>query len=214
MDWAGLALERATKTRLNDYMQKNIFQPLGLEDINMFPTASMKKRLVNLHQRGTDEKLSIRDHLHRRALAVKSQEAKDLIFHSGGAGLFATPKDYGSMFSMYPLRHPRLNSVSADILRNHHRPPQQRHMPPHRGDDPKQGHCRPDVHEPNPRASGIWPPGTSGGQACARQSDPSALSQWWWATRLGAQLHDNGRHDRAVRGNSLVDWAGECVLVG
>lgn len=100
LDWAGLALERATKTRLNDYMQKNIFQPLGLENINMFPTPSMKERLVHLHQRGADGKLTRRDHLHRRALAVESKEAKDLIFHSGGAGLFATTADYGRIISV------------------------------------------------------------------------------------------------------------------
>jgi CubicO group peptidase (beta-lactamase class C family) len=100
IDWAGLALERATKTPLNDYLHKNIFEPLGLKNISMTPTQSMKDRLVHLHQRDADGKLSRRDHLQRRALAVESQEAKDLLFHSAGAGLFATPSDYGRMLTV------------------------------------------------------------------------------------------------------------------
>jgi CubicO group peptidase (beta-lactamase class C family) len=46
IDWAGIVLERATKTTLNDWIQKNIMQPLGLKNVNMLPTAEMKKELA------------------------------------------------------------------------------------------------------------------------------------------------------------------------
>lgn len=46
IDWAGIVLERATKTSLNDHIQKNIMEPLGLKNINMLPTPEMKKQLA------------------------------------------------------------------------------------------------------------------------------------------------------------------------
>lgn len=46
IDWAGILLERATKMSLNDHIQKNIMQPLGLQNINMLPTPEMKKQLA------------------------------------------------------------------------------------------------------------------------------------------------------------------------
>lgn len=189
LDWAGLALERATKTRLNDYMQKNIFQPLGLENINMFPTPSMKERLVHLHQRGADGKLTRRDHLHRRVLAVESKEAKDLIFQSGGAGLFSTTADYGSKHQI-PCPKP---STGISILhepltrpRNHLGPPQRWHMPRHRRDHSEQRDSRPDVHQSDIAAPRVRPPGHPRGQANAHQPDPGALPQRRRAAGLGS----------------------------
>lgn len=46
IDWAGIVLERATKMSLNDHIQKNIVEPLGLKNINMLPTPDMKKQLA------------------------------------------------------------------------------------------------------------------------------------------------------------------------
>ena len=41
IDYAGLCLERVTGLSLNDYFQKNIFQPMGVKYINMFPGPDM-----------------------------------------------------------------------------------------------------------------------------------------------------------------------------
>lgn len=94
MDWAGVVLERATGKKLNEYIQENICKPLGLEQLTMFPTEQMKKHLVYMHQRGTDGKLSRRDHLQRRNLTATTAEQQTAIFNSGGAGMFAKPQDY------------------------------------------------------------------------------------------------------------------------
>jgi CubicO group peptidase (beta-lactamase class C family) len=51
IDWAGQLVERASGLRLNDYFQKHIFEPMGLKNINMFPTESMKKDLAYMHAR-------------------------------------------------------------------------------------------------------------------------------------------------------------------
>ncbi|KNG46629.1 beta-lactamase-like protein [Stemphylium lycopersici] len=98
IDFAGLALERVTNLSLNDYCHKNIFEPLGLKNISMFPNDGMKKRLANMNQRTHDGKLIGRDHLLRKPLFVESNEVKDVL-NSGGAGAFSTPSDYAQIIA-------------------------------------------------------------------------------------------------------------------
>lgn len=87
-------LERKTGASLNDYIQKNICQPLGLENVNMFPTPSMKANLAHMHQKTKDGRLVPRQHLNRRPLEISTREEIDACFHSGGAGMFAKPQEY------------------------------------------------------------------------------------------------------------------------
>ncbi|KAF2007322.1 beta-lactamase/transpeptidase-like protein [Amniculicola lignicola CBS 123094] len=94
VDWAGIILERVTGTKLNDYFQKHIFEPLGIKDTTMFPTNKMRENLAYMHQRSTDGKIQERDHIMRRAFWQESKEQQDRFFHSGGAGLFSKPKEY------------------------------------------------------------------------------------------------------------------------
>lgn len=100
IDWAGIVLERATGVKLNDWIQQQIMQPLGLHNINMFPTPAMKKELAYMHQRwssggGAEE----RDHIYREPLLAETEEQKARIFHSGGAGAFARPTEYCQVLS-------------------------------------------------------------------------------------------------------------------
>lgn len=94
IDWAGIALERAAHTSLNDYLHANIFQPLGLKDISMIPTKEMKSKLAYMNQRNTDGSLISRDPLLRRHLVVEAEQEISSCFNSGGAGCFAKPQDY------------------------------------------------------------------------------------------------------------------------
>ncbi|QDS77404.1 hypothetical protein FKW77_006281 [Venturia effusa] len=94
IDWAGIALERATHTSLNEYLHTNIFQPLELTDISMFPTKSMKSKLAYMNHRSPDGSLISRDHLLRRPLVVGNEQEISSCFNSGGAGCFAKPQDY------------------------------------------------------------------------------------------------------------------------
>ncbi|KAF2721836.1 beta-lactamase/transpeptidase-like protein [Polychaeton citri CBS 116435] len=96
IDWAGLVLERATGIGLNDWIQQKIMQPLGLENINMFPTPQMKKHLAYMHQRwpGSDGKCEERDHLYRDPLIAETDQDRARVFNSGGAGCFAKPSEY------------------------------------------------------------------------------------------------------------------------
>jgi len=51
IDWAGIALERVTGLSLNEYLMKNVFGPLGLKEITMFPSAAMKKKIAYMNAR-------------------------------------------------------------------------------------------------------------------------------------------------------------------
>ncbi|KAL5317604.1 hypothetical protein ACEPPN_014700 [Leptodophora sp. 'Broadleaf-Isolate-01'] len=99
IDWAGIALERVTEISLNDFLHENIFKPLGLQDISMIPTKSMKSKLAFMNQRNHDGSLITRDHLLRRPLVVESAEDVSSCFNSGGAGCFAKPRDYCQILS-------------------------------------------------------------------------------------------------------------------
>ena len=79
---------------LNDYMQTYIFEPLGLENISMFPTESMKANLAHFQFRNADGTLSLYDHVNRRPLIVTSGAEKKTCLNSGGAGCFANPREY------------------------------------------------------------------------------------------------------------------------
>lgn len=94
IDWAGICLERATNMSLNDYFQRNIFQPLDIKNISMFPSAEMKAKLAYMNARTADGQLHPRDHLLRRPLIVETKEDIASCTNSGGAGAFALPREY------------------------------------------------------------------------------------------------------------------------
>ncbi|KAJ5958396.1 Beta-lactamase-like protein [Penicillium vulpinum] len=96
IDWAGMVLERATGLKLNDYLTKNIFVPLGIKDISMVPSKDMRQRLAYMNSRSPDGTLAPRDHLLRAPLVVDLENDAEVarIFNSGGAGIFAKPQEY------------------------------------------------------------------------------------------------------------------------
>lgn len=95
IDWAGTIVERVSGISLNDYFQKQIFQPLGIKDIDMFPSPSMKDKLAHMHQRTSDGKIFQRNHLQRLPLTVAGDDVAK-IYNSAGAGCFAKPVEYCS----------------------------------------------------------------------------------------------------------------------
>lgn len=94
MDWAGVAVERVTGMKLGDYMQRHIFIPLGIRDLTMTPSLEMRERFVGMWQRDQEGNLSPRTSLLSRPLGADAADS----FHSGGAGLFGSTREFGSMF--------------------------------------------------------------------------------------------------------------------
>ena len=91
MDWAGVIVERATGLKLNDYMTRHIFEPLGIQDLTMNPSADMKSRLAGLWQRDSEGTLSPREYL-----LPTPRMGEDTFFQSGGAGLFGSLQEFSS----------------------------------------------------------------------------------------------------------------------
>ena len=93
MDWAGIAVERATQTKLGDYMQKYIFEPSGIKDMSFIPSKDMKARLAGFWHRDGKDRLSQRQYPLSRPLVP---DATSDMFQSGGAGLWGTTREYSS----------------------------------------------------------------------------------------------------------------------
>jgi CubicO group peptidase (beta-lactamase class C family) len=89
-----------TGKTLNDYMHANIFKPLGLDNISMIPTASMRSKMAYMHARQHDGSLRQRDHLQRLPIVVDLEDKAAIgkVFNSGGAGLYAKPQEYARTF--------------------------------------------------------------------------------------------------------------------
>ncbi|CRK28902.1 hypothetical protein BN1708_015380, partial [Verticillium longisporum] len=118
IDWAGIALERRTGDTLNNYLQKHVFQPLGLKNISMFPNEDMRAKLAHMHARDPDGTLRPRDHLLRRPLVVDLGNDKEIasVFNSGGAGLFAKPQEYTKVLAVL-LNNGTCPITGSQILR-------------------------------------------------------------------------------------------------
>ncbi|KAK4508742.1 hypothetical protein PRZ48_002481 [Zasmidium cellare] len=117
IDWAGIVLERATGTGLNDWIQEHIMEPLGLKNINMFPTAEMKKNLAYMHQRWPGSQQSEeRDHIYREPILAETDHEKKHVFHSGGAGAFAKPTEYVQVLAAL-LNDGKSPKTGAQILK-------------------------------------------------------------------------------------------------
>ena len=117
IDWAGIVLERTTGVRLNDWIQKNIMQPLGLKNINMLPTPEMKKELAYMHQKWPGQTESEeRDHMLREPIIAETDQDKDRLFQSGGAGCFAKPAEYVQVLAAL-LNDGKSPKTGAQILK-------------------------------------------------------------------------------------------------
>jgi CubicO group peptidase (beta-lactamase class C family) len=79
---------------LNDYFQKYIFEPLGMENSSFHPNQHMRDNITTMLQRAPSGETSERDHAYRRALLAMTPEEQKRIFNSGGAGCFSKPKEY------------------------------------------------------------------------------------------------------------------------
>lgn len=84
MDWVGKMVEAASGQKLGDYLQQNLFAPLGMTSTSFKLTPSQRSRLASVHARGPDG-----------ALAVFPFELpQEPQFQMGGGGLYGTAQDY------------------------------------------------------------------------------------------------------------------------
>jgi CubicO group peptidase (beta-lactamase class C family) len=82
---------------LGDYFAEHIFKPLGIdtEAMTMFPSQEAQQNLATGHQRDPETgKLKERDQFYGTSLKQTTKEQQNNYLQSGGAGLFAKPKEY------------------------------------------------------------------------------------------------------------------------
>lgn len=119
MDWAGLAVERLTHMKLGAYFQRHIFAPLGVHDVSFAPDRHMREHLVAVHQKlpgATTAPLEITHPMRRAVFLADDPPEAERIFHAGGAGLFAKPREYVKILAAL-LCDGRSPQTGAQILK-------------------------------------------------------------------------------------------------
>jgi CubicO group peptidase (beta-lactamase class C family) len=89
MDWAGKVIEAAAGESLGSYMQKNIFEPLGMTSTSYRISPDMRARLAKVHRR--------RD---GALMPTDVETRQDPPVENGGGGLYSTVGDYASFVRM------------------------------------------------------------------------------------------------------------------
>jgi methyl acetate hydrolase len=59
IDWVGKIVEAVSGQRLGDYLQQNLFAPLGMHSTSFEISPSQRGRLASVHARGPDEALAV-----------------------------------------------------------------------------------------------------------------------------------------------------------
>jgi CubicO group peptidase (beta-lactamase class C family) len=101
IDWAGLAIEAASGLKIADYMQQNLFAPLGMNDTGFRIGDGQRARLAALYLRKDD------------GFAPFDRGRPEVPeFDGGGGGLLSTVKDY-TTFAQMILRKGKHNGTQV-----------------------------------------------------------------------------------------------------
>lgn len=87
VDWAGIAVERCSGLTLDRYFAERIFAPLGMPDTGFAPAEDARGRLASVHLRDAGTGATV-------VIPSPAGAPEDWAFHSGGGGLYSTPRDY------------------------------------------------------------------------------------------------------------------------
>jgi len=84
IDWVGRIVEIVSGLTLADYLERHLFQPLGMRDTAFVLREDMRSRLVQAAARAADGTLGV----------IDFEFPSDGDFHMGGGGLYSTGPDY------------------------------------------------------------------------------------------------------------------------
>jgi methyl acetate hydrolase len=84
IDWVGKIVEAVSGQRLGDYLQHNLFAPLGMHSTSFKLSPSQRVRLASVHARGADEAFTV----------FPFEMPQEPQFQMGGGGLYSTAPDY------------------------------------------------------------------------------------------------------------------------
>ena len=89
IDWAGKLIEAVSGERLDIYLQRRIFAPLGMADTGFAPKPQQAERMASMHARAPDGALA----------ATPFAMPPPPNFGMGGGGLYSTARDYLTFLS-------------------------------------------------------------------------------------------------------------------
>ncbi|KAF5332025.1 hypothetical protein D9758_014598 [Tetrapyrgos nigripes] len=111
IDWVGVMVERLSEQRLEDYMSKNIWGPLGMTSVTfrLNDRADVRSNLLELLTRD--------EHGHLKVSTNFFIKPYTLTYDSGGGGIYITPSDYTKLLASL-LRNDEivLKKETADSL--------------------------------------------------------------------------------------------------
>jgi methyl acetate hydrolase len=90
IDWVGKMVEAASGLKLGEFMEANLFSPLGMKSTSFKLTQSQLERLATMHKRGAAGTLEVDPFIF-----VQEPE-----FEQGGGGLYSTMQDYTRFMQM------------------------------------------------------------------------------------------------------------------
>lgn len=95
-DILGAVIEKITGMRYGAFLEKEIFEPLGMKDTGFYISEDKLDRLADVYEKTTDGmKLFETNHL-----GIKYIKTTPPAFESGGAGLMSTVDDYSKFATM------------------------------------------------------------------------------------------------------------------
>ncbi|KAH3679875.1 hypothetical protein WICMUC_000618 [Wickerhamomyces mucosus] len=98
LDIAGIALERITGLTIEEYLKKNIFEPLDMKDSTFIPNSDLLKNYAKLNLRDSETGF-LREYPHIYQRVIKQTYNDGYFFQAGGGGLFIKPKEYTKFLS-------------------------------------------------------------------------------------------------------------------
>ncbi|WP_233835474.1 serine hydrolase domain-containing protein [Paraburkholderia sp. ZP32-5] len=110
-DWLGLVIENITGKRLSEYLQENVYGPLGMKDTTFAPSDVQRAQLLRVMQRRTDGALAPSE--------VDLAPAPE--WDAGGHGSYGTVQDFGRLVQAWLAITPGvLEPATLDLaLENH-----------------------------------------------------------------------------------------------
>lgn len=96
-DILGVVIEVASGMRFGDFLQKNIFEPLGMKDTGFYIPQEKQYRFAQSYEEISGQKMKL---FTNPNLGIEPFMNKKPAFESGGAGLVSTVDDYMNFVSM------------------------------------------------------------------------------------------------------------------
>lgn len=109
IDWLGVLIEKLSDLSLQEYMQKNVFEPLEMADTSYDTTQEIRDRMVKVYSRNGDGYLEL-----------PFEGPKKSAFYSGGGNLNSTISDYSKFLQLFlsgpSVKEKVLSQESIDMM--------------------------------------------------------------------------------------------------